>query len=103
MSDLVLVKYQYYPFIHNVRKLLNILLKSCGVHTARFLKQIWPFSTFYMKGLNDLNGLISAEPRQSQSLREKCPYSEFLWYLFSRIQTEYGEIRSKFSPNAGKY
>ena len=54
MSDLVLVKYQYYPFIHNVRKWLNILLKSCGVHTARFLKQIWPFSTFYMKGLNDL-------------------------------------------------
>ena len=25
-------------------------------------------------------------------LREKCPYSEFFWSLFSRIQTEYGEI-----------
>ena len=24
------------------------------------------------------------------SLREKCPYSEFYWHLFSRIRTEYG-------------
>ena len=26
------------------------------------------------------------------SLREKCPYSEFLWSLFFHIRTEYGEI-----------
>ena len=26
------------------------------------------------------------------SLREKCPYSEFFWPLFSRIWNEYGEI-----------
>ena len=25
-------------------------------------------------------------------MREKCPYSEFFWSVFSRIQTEYGEI-----------
>ena len=25
---------------------------------------------------------------------KKCPYSELLWSAFSRIQTEYGEIRS---------
>ena len=25
-------------------------------------------------------------------LREKCPYSEFFWSIFSRIWTEYGEI-----------
>ena len=45
------------------------------------------------------------------SLREKCPYSEFLWSTFSRIRTEYGEIRrisdteylSVFSTNLGKY
>ena len=28
------------------------------------------------------------------SLREKCPYTEFFWSVFSRIRTEYGEIRS---------
>ena len=31
------------------------------------------------------------------TLREKCPYSEFFWSVFSRIWTEYGEILS-FSP-----
>ena len=28
----------------------------------------------------------------SHTLREKCPYSEFFWSVFSRIRTEYGEI-----------
>ena len=28
------------------------------------------------------------------ALREKCPPSEFFWFLFSRIRTEYGKIRS---------
>ena len=31
------------PFVHNVVKWPNILLKSCGVNSARFLKYIWPF------------------------------------------------------------
>ena len=26
------------------------------------------------------------------SLREKCPYSEFFWSVFSRIRTEYREV-----------
>ena len=25
-----------------------------------------------------------------ETLHEKCPYSELLWSVFSRIQTEYG-------------
>ena len=25
-------------------------------------------------------------------LREKCPYSEFFWFVFSGIRNEYGEI-----------
>ena len=28
------------------------------------------------------------------SLCEKCPYSELFWSVFSRIRTEYGEMRS---------
>ena len=27
-------------------------------------------------------------------LRKNCPYSELLWSVFSRIQTEYGELWS---------
>ena len=26
------------------------------------------------------------------TMREKCPYSEFFWFVFSRIRTENGEI-----------
>ena len=32
------------------------------------------------------------------SLLKKCPYSELFWSVFSRIQTEYGEIRSYSGP-----
>ena len=39
-------------------------------------------------------------------LREKCPYSELFWSAFSRIRTEYGEIRSageiRMQENAGQ-
>ena len=28
------------------------------------------------------------------TLTEKCTYSEFFWSVFSRIRTEYGEIKS---------
>ena len=33
------------------------------------------------------------------SLREKCPYSEFFWPAFSRIRTEYEKIRTRKTPN----
>ena len=36
---------------------------------------------------SDLEGLF-----ESTALREKCPYSELLWFSFSRIQTEYGHV-----------
>ena len=29
--------------MHNIVKWPNIILKSCGVHTAEFLKHVWPF------------------------------------------------------------
>ena len=30
---------------------------------------------------------------QTLSLRKKCPYLELFWFAFSRIRTEYEEIR----------
>ena len=38
--------------------------------------------------------LLYNQLHTSETLREKCPYSEFFWSVFSRIQTKYGEIRS---------
>ena len=37
------------------------------------------------------------------SLREKCPYSELFWSVFSRIWTEYGEMRENVDQNNSEY
>ena len=36
------------------------------------------------------------------SLREKCPYLQFFWFVFSRIRTEYGEILCIIQSKNGK-
>ena len=36
------------------------------------------------------------------SLRQKCHYSESFWSAFSRIRTEYGEIRSIYKTSFSK-
>ena len=33
------------------------------------------------------------------TLGKKCPYLELFWSLFSRIRTEYGQIRTRATPN----
>ena len=37
------------------------------------------------------------------TLREKYPYSELFWCVFSLIRTEYGEYIRIQGPNEGKY
>ena len=39
-----------------------------------------------------MNNLLSILQYRNHSLRKKCPYLELFWSVFSRIQTEYGEI-----------
>ena len=55
-----------------------------------------PGQTLLKLKLKGFNKQGSAESnsinRLQSSLREKCPYSEFFWSVFSRIWTEYGEI-----------
>ena len=38
--------------MHNVVKWPDILLKSCVVNTARFLKYVWPFSNIMHASVN---------------------------------------------------
>ena len=40
------------PFMYNVVKWPNILLKSCGVHIARFLKYAWLFYNIMHERVN---------------------------------------------------
>ena len=57
-----------------------------------------------------------SENFRDDTLREKCPYSEFFWSVFSRIWTDYGEIlrisrsqsecekiRTRKNPNADNF
>ena len=46
------------PFMHNVVKWPNILLKSSGVNTARFLKYVWPFYKIMYERVNVVLGVI---------------------------------------------
>ena len=44
----------------------------------------------------------------NRALRKKCPYSELFWSVFSRIWTEYEEIRSikirtRITPNTDTF
>ena len=57
-------------------------------HLSRFVIE----DTLYVQPQQYLNGVPLP--------RERCPYSEFLWSVFSHIQSEY---LSTFIPNAGKY
>ena len=34
------------------------------------------------------------------TLRKKCPYLEFFWYVFSRIRTKYEDLRSEYPYSA---
>ena len=43
MADFENVLTNFNLFVHNIKKWSNMLQKSCGVHTARFLKYVWPF------------------------------------------------------------
>ena len=46
---------------------------------------------------NRLTATVGTILIAKSSLREKGPYSEFFWCVFSRIPTEYGDLQSKFS------
>ena len=37
------------------------------------------------------------------SLRQKCPYSELFWSVFSCIRTEYGKILTRITPNTDNF
>ena len=51
-------------------------------------------SNNHIPAFNSLEFLLNAVLVTKHTLRKKCPYFEIFWSVFSRIWTEYGEIRS---------
>ena len=49
--------------------------------------------SFY--GKNVVFNNIFSQDIVTKWLRKECPYSKFFWSVFSRILTEYGDLRSK--------
>ena len=37
------------------------------------------------------------------ALRKKCPYSDLFWSTFSRIQSEWGKMRTRITPNTDAF
>ena len=60
------------------------------MHSNRSLRVIQKFYLFS----KEMGGNLLVAFPQLNTLCEKCPFPEFLWSVFSRIRTEYGEIRS---------
>ena len=71
----------------------NILLTSNGVHVK--YKSLFFFFIMTLFNIRKLQHFWTfRKSHENNTLRENCRYSEFFWSVFSRIRTEYGEIRS---------
>ena len=81
------------------RRARQSLQRNCLALVSQYF-DTWVAFTWYSK-VNNFKGHFLPQMRETcdalsfPTLREKCPYSEFFWSLFSRIWTEYGEIKSK--------
>ena len=63
-SDEDKIKRLLNPFMHNVVKWPDILQKSCGVDTARFLKYVWPFYNIMHERLNNFHFIMCQLKKQ---------------------------------------
>ena len=84
----LLILLDFFALAYFFRNLFNFLIRNfCPrnfVLRILYLHHICPASKTTFSAC--LTSLIT--------LRKKCPYSEFLWFVFSCIRTEYGKIRS---------
>ena len=60
----------------------------------KYIRPEGPTMIYWTSETTCSNTFISTKKRESITLRKKCPYSKLFWSVFSRIRTEYREIRS---------
>ena len=93
-----------------VKREKNIRLRECGCRQLSFTENVSsllfkPLIIFIKSSILDVwqgseyASRITLYHQIHQTLREKCPYSELFWSVFSRIWTEYGDIQS-ISPHS---
>ena len=72
---------QYIPFTHNVVKWPNILYKSSGVNTARFLMYVWPFYNI----MHEKDILKILGNRKFKAISKRTYESEWKWGYYRRL------------------
>ena len=75
------------PFMHNVVKCPNILYKSCGVNTARFLKNVWPFYNFMHERAKWNRNKIG----NFKEMRQLTGGIIFVWFIWAGEVTIFGD------------
>ena len=63
---------------------------QCNIR--RIFRVFWEKKFSYFRKHNPFQMFVRILNTPLNVLREKCPYSELFWSLFSRILTEYGEM-----------
>ena len=83
------------PFTHDVLKWPNILLKSCGVHTARFLKYVWPFYNIMRERVN---GALVQQQKPIRHLyiilRVNAKWHKYFYPVFSTNRIDLADLSS---------
>ena len=67
--------------------------------SRNFKSQKVDFSFEFPHRNTDIIYNISKNVYPSGTLREKCPYSQLFWSVFSRIQFECAKVRTRITPN----
>ena len=93
-------------FFNKVAGLKLISLCNCKIFKSTFFYSGHPVAVSEERLFNlfgTLRDKFSWTILGQPSLREKWPYSELFWSVFFRIRTEYGEIRTRITPNTDTF
>ena len=89
------------PFMHNVVKWPNILQKSCGVNTARFIKFVWPFYNMHervktlcaiwhhlynLKNVKNTLKVVGLKPTTAEAVNRRCFGKKACNFIKNRLQ-----------------
>ena len=83
-------------------KYIDIMDHARNINTAKtvIFHRNTDFSRILVFKRTEKYFFLKKKKNLSVILREKCLYSEFFWFAFSRIWTEYGEMRCIFPYSA---
>ena len=75
-------------------------LNNLHVHTNT---ETHTYKGIYMQCYQISRLVKCANDNTTKELRKKYPYSEFFWYAFSHSRTDYGQIRTRKTPNTDTF